>query len=55
MFNKALFWIFVWFVKNMKAKIVLFYLLQKNISIELHIVQTLNPFPLQYGEVDTTV
>ena len=34
---------------------VLFYLLQQNISFEPHIIEMLKPFPLRLGEADTAV
>ena len=41
--------------KNMELKIVLCYLLQQNISFELHMIYMLNSFPLRLGEADAAV
>ena len=41
--------------KNMKEKMILFYLSQQNISFELHMIYMLKPFPLQLSEADAAV
>ena len=42
-------------LQNVEVKMVLFYLLQQNISFKLHMIQMLKSFCLHLGEADSAV